>query len=63
MAKNFLWIEECQTAFDELKRYLGSPPLLSKSEIEKVLYLYLVVSPLAISPVLIQQEAKVQKPV
>ena len=29
-AKDFVWLEECQFAFEELKKYLGLAPLLSK---------------------------------
>ncbi|XP_077248915.1 putative mitochondrial protein AtMg00860 [Tasmannia lanceolata] len=38
--KNSPWTQECQTAFDELKAYLTSPPLLSKPELEEQLILY-----------------------
>ena len=46
-----------------LKKYLGSPPLLNKPESKEVLYLYLVVSPSVISFILVRQEVKVQKPI
>ncbi|GKV40125.1 hypothetical protein SLEP1_g47794 [Rubroshorea leprosula] len=39
--KNFQWTNECQQAFDELKRYLASAPLLSKPVEGECLYLYL----------------------
>ncbi|GKV12387.1 hypothetical protein SLEP1_g23537 [Rubroshorea leprosula] len=42
--KNFQWTGECQQAFDELKQYLASAPLLSKPVDEECLYLYLGVT-------------------
>ena len=29
LRKSFKWTDECQKAFEDLKRYLSSPPLLS----------------------------------
>ncbi|KAL0368064.1 UNVERIFIED_CONTAM: Transposon Ty3-G Gag-Pol polyprotein [Sesamum calycinum] len=45
-----------QEAFDELKKYLVSPPLLTKPETGETLYLYLAVSENAVSSVLVRQE-------
>ena len=28
--KNLVWIDECEKTFQELKKYMGSPPVLSK---------------------------------
>ncbi|GKV04877.1 hypothetical protein SLEP1_g16974 [Rubroshorea leprosula] len=42
--KNFQWTDECQRAFDELKQYLASAPLLSKPVEGENLYLYLGVT-------------------
>ncbi|GKV06462.1 hypothetical protein SLEP1_g18360 [Rubroshorea leprosula] len=42
--KNFQWTNECQRAFDELKQYLASAPLLSKPVDGECLYLYLGVT-------------------
>ena len=39
--KDFFWPNECQQAFEDLKKYLTSPPLLVKSEVREILYLYL----------------------
>ena len=44
LKKSFEWTEECQMAFDNLKAYLSSPPLLSPSKPGEELYLYLAVS-------------------
>ena len=44
LRKSFEWTDGCQTAFNDLKAYLSSPPLLSPSMPNKELYLYLAVS-------------------
>ena len=59
----FAWIDECEAAFQELKRYLSSPPLLSPSKEGKDLYLYLAVSALAVNAVLIREKGAKQLPV
>ena len=46
--------------FQELKRYLSNPPLLSPSKQGEDLYLYVVVSATAVSVALIQEEDKKQ---
>ncbi|GKV51993.1 hypothetical protein SLEP1_g58603 [Rubroshorea leprosula] len=42
--KNFQWTNECQQAFNELKKYLALAPLLSKPVEGKSLYLYMGVT-------------------
>ncbi|GLT29657.1 hypothetical protein SLA2020_045080 [Shorea laevis] len=61
--KNFQWTSECQQAFDELKQYLASAPLLSKPVEGESLYLYLGVTDEAVSSVLLRQQNNHQKPV
>ncbi|GKV49566.1 hypothetical protein SLEP1_g56308 [Rubroshorea leprosula] len=61
--KKFEWSQESQAAFDELKSYLSSPPLLTKAVDGEILYLYLGISEEAISSVLLREEAKQQKPI
>ena len=63
LKKSFEWTAECQQAFEELKAYLSSPPLLSPSQPEEELFLYLAVSPIAVSVALVRKEDKVPKPV
>ena len=63
LKKSFEWTAECQQAFEELKAYLSSLPLLSPSQSEEELFRYLVVSPAAVSVALVREEDKVQKPV
>lgn len=60
---NFLWKEECQASFDELKAYLANPPLFSKPQPNETLFVYLALSLVAVSAVLISEEDKVQKPI
>ena len=57
------WTDECEAAFQELKRYLSSPPLLSPSKEGENLYLYLAMSASAVSAALIREEGKKQLPV
>nr|XP_023924890.1 uncharacterized protein LOC112036313 [Quercus suber] len=59
----FAWTDECEAAFQELKRYLSNPPLLSLSKEGENLYLYLTVSDTAVSGALIREEGKKQLPV
>ena len=59
----FAWIDECKEAFQDLKRYLSNPPLLSPSKEGENLYLYLAVSTTVVSAALIREEAKKQLPV
>ena len=59
----FVWIDECEKAFQEFKRYLSNPPLLSPSKKGENLYLYVAMSVIAMSATLIQEEDKRQLPV
>ncbi|KAK3031811.1 hypothetical protein RJ639_036963 [Escallonia herrerae] len=43
-AKDFVWTEECQKSFEELKRYLSSPSLLTKPVTGEYLFIYLSIS-------------------
>ena len=63
LRKSFEWTDECQTAFNDLKMYLSSPPLLSSSVQGEELYLYLAVSQAAVSAALVREEDGTQKPV
>ena len=59
----FVWMDECEAAFLELKRYLSNPSLLSSSKEGEELFLYLAVSTTAVSVALIREENKIQRPV
>ena len=50
---DFRWNKECETAFQRLKRYLVSSPLLSKPSSGETLYLYLIISEYAVSRALV----------
>ena len=63
LRKAFEWTDECRKTFQDLKGYLTTAPLLSPSVQGEELYLYLVVSPHAVSSALIREKGKVQKPV
>ena len=63
LKKSFEWTTECQQAFEDLKVYLSSPPLLSPSKPREELFLYLAVSLAAVSAALVREEDQVQKPV
>ena len=47
--KEFQWSEECVTTFQELKRYLSYPPIMSSPVVDEVLFAYLAIALHAIS--------------
>ncbi|XP_016718685.1 uncharacterized protein [Gossypium hirsutum] len=53
---SFSWTKECQIAFEELKLYLTSPPLLKSPRVKETLYLYLATSNETIAVVLVRAE-------
>ena len=59
--KVFQQTDECEEALAKLKVYLMKPPLLSLSMMGEKLYLYLVMSSIAVSLALIREEENVQK--
>lgn len=59
--KNLVWTDECEKAFQELKKYMSSPLILSKPMLGENLYIYLVVSDSAVNSLLIRNEDRVQK--
>ena len=59
LRKAFEWTDQCQKAFQDLKVYLTTTPLLSPSIPGEELYLYLAVSLHVISSALIREEEKV----
>lgn len=60
---DFIWTEECQAAFKELKKYLGSSQLLTKSNAKNILYLYLRVSASMVSAIIVKEEKGNHKPI
>ena len=61
--KRFEWIEECIVAFQQLKEYLSRPPIMSRPEMDEVLFAYNVVAFHAVSLVLVRVDNGVQRPV
>lgn len=61
--KSFTWSEECQQAFNNLKKYLSTPPLLVKPREGDTLLLYLAVSPEAVSAVLTVEREREHRPI
>src|SRR3954471_23865153 len=59
-AKAIVWGSECKEAFEELKRYLMNPPLLTRPRSGKVLLIYMAVTPEAGSSVLMREETSIQ---
>ncbi len=55
--------EECSAAFQGIKAYLSSPPCLSIPCPGEPLFLYLAVLEYVVNAVLVQEEAKDQKPI
>ena len=63
LKRAFVWTNECEAAFQELKSYLSNPLLLSPSKEGEDLFLYLAVSLTIVSAALIKEENKIQLPV
>ncbi|KAL0313980.1 UNVERIFIED_CONTAM: hypothetical protein Sangu_2242400 [Sesamum angustifolium] len=61
--EKFQWTPQCQEAFEKLKEYLASHPLLIKPKDEETLYLYLATLQGAISVVLTREEGREHQPV
>ena len=60
--KGFQWDEECEKAFQDLKEYLMQAPMLTASDPEEDLFMYLLVSNYVVSAVLLRDQG-VQHPV
>lgn len=52
-ASKFEWTPDCKKGFVWLKTYVSQPPLLFKPQPREILYLYLMVSTVAVSVVLV----------
>ena len=63
LRKSFEWTDECQKAFENLKKYFSSPPLLSPSRPGEELYLYIAVSQAGVSAALVREEEGSQRPI
>lgn len=59
----FVWTDECARAFAGLKEYLSAPLILSQSLSGDPLYVYLAVSPTAVTFALVAEHPKTQQPI
>ncbi|CAJ2654489.1 unnamed protein product [Trifolium pratense] len=59
----FEWTDECEQALQHLKKALSEPPVLSRPNVEEVLYIYLSVASEAVSATLVRETTEGQKPV
>ena len=59
----FKWTKECQRAFEDLKTFLSSPPVLVTPVSGEDLVLYLAISGNAVSSVLARAEGRQHRPV
>ncbi|XP_071687891.1 uncharacterized protein [Rutidosis leptorrhynchoides] len=61
--KDFIWTEEAEAAFHDIKRLLNELPTLTAPIAGETLILYLAASAEAISPVLIAEQKGIQMPI
>jgi hypothetical protein len=61
--ERFPWSPQCEEAFQKLKSFLASPPILTRLEEGNTLYLYLAVSDNALSSTLVQEIKGEEKPI
>ena len=61
--KGFEWMEECALAFKQLKEYLSRLPIMSRPEMDEVLFTYIAAAPHTVSLVLIRVDGGIQRPV
>ena len=57
--KGFEWTKECVLAFQQLKEYMSWPPIMSRPEVDEVLFAYITVSSHAVNLVLIRVDSGV----
>ncbi|CAN1289756.1 Retrovirus-related Pol polyprotein from transposon 297 [Linum perenne] len=62
-ASKFAWNDKCNKAFEELKQFLITPPVLASPKINEALFLYIAISPKVVSAVLVRREDKTEHPV
>ncbi|CAN1215297.1 Gag-Pol polyprotein [Linum perenne] len=62
-ASKFAWNDKCNKAFEELKQFFITPPVLASPKINEALFLYIAISPKAVSAVLVRREDKTEHPI
>ena len=55
-SKKFEWNTDCQSAFEDIKRFLTSPPLLNRPITGEDLYLYLSVGNESLASILVRED-------
>ena len=61
--EEFQWDVQCEKAFQELRKVLSSPPILSRLDPGQTLYLYLAITDEVISATLVKEESRNQSPI
>lgn len=59
----FEWMDDCATAFQNVKEYLANPPCLNRPSSGESLVLYLATLSHAVSATLVHEEGKEQRPI
>ncbi|XP_021732042.1 uncharacterized protein LOC110698832 [Chenopodium quinoa] len=62
-SNNIEWGDEQKLAFQQLRDHLAQLPTLARPVVGETLYLYVAVSPTAVSAVLLKEEEKIQQPI
>ncbi|CAN1346849.1 Retrovirus-related Pol polyprotein from transposon 297 [Linum perenne] len=62
-ASKFAWNDKCNKAFEELKQFLITPPVLASPKLNEALFLYIAISPKAISAILVRRDDKTEHPI
>ena len=57
--KGFEWTEECSLAFQQLKEYFSRPPIMSRPEVDEVLFAYIAVASHVVSLILVRVDSGV----
>ena len=55
--KGFEWTEKCVQEFQQLKKYLSHPSIMSSLETDEVLFTYIAIAPHAVRLVLIRVDS------
>ncbi|GAU30847.1 hypothetical protein TSUD_365550 [Trifolium subterraneum] len=61
--ERFTWSDKCEEAFQQLKVFLASPPILTRPQVGNPLYMYLDVSENSMSSALVQDIKGEERPV
>ena len=59
----FMWIDDCEQIFQQLKTTLTSPPILHKPDTRQPLLVYITATDHTVSVVLVQEREGMQHPI